>query len=245
MLKNYRWGLAIALLASLATNIIPTEAIANGIPARWAAKRYKIPAVGSPVRREAAATRGNCLTDLPIALTPPQGIAVTTTAYPTFYLRVPTIPANSSVPLEFTLKDGDKTVYQAKFQLSGQRRIVALSLPSTGILPPLEIDRDYRWSSSIQCSNDSEESVNLVTNTIIRRVAPDATLTAKLKAVSSSSPSTANKTEIYAEAEIWQDALMELVNLRRLQPTNPQVAAQWQTLLKSADLSTVFNDPLP
>ncbi|AFY96574.1 DUF928 domain-containing protein [Chamaesiphon minutus] len=244
MWKNYRWGLAIALVASFATNIISTEAIANGIPARWAAKRYKVPSLGSPVRREAAATRGNCVTDLPIALTPLEGIAVTTTAYPTFYLRVPAIPTNSPVPLEFTLKDGNKTVYQAKFQLAGKRRIIALSLPATGILPPLEIDRDYRWSSSIQCSNDSEEAVNLVTNSIIRRVAPDAALTAKLEAVSASS-STATKPEIYAEAEIWQDALTELVNLRRLQPTNPQVAAQWQTLLKSADLGTVVNDPLP
>jgi Domain of Unknown Function (DUF928) len=244
MLKNYRWGLAIALVASLATNMIPTEAIANGIPARWAAKRYKVPTVGSPVRREAAATRGNCVTDLPIALTPPQGIAVTTTAYPTFYLRVPAIPTNKPVPLEFTLKDGNKIVYQAKFQLSGQRRIVGLSLPSNGILPPLEIDRDYRWSSNIQCSIDSEESVDLVTNSIIRRVAPDAALTAKLQAVSAAS-STATKPEIYAEAEIWQDALTELVNLRRLQPKNPQLAAQWQTLLKSADLATVINDPLP
>lgn len=244
MLKNYRWGVAIALLASLATNIIPMEAIANGIPARWAAKRYKVPTVGSPVRREAAATRGNCATDLPIALTPPQGIAVTTTAYPTFYLRVPAIPANSPVPLAFALKDGNKTVYQAKLQLSGKRRIIALSLPSNQKLPPLEIDRDYRWSSSIECSNDSEESVNLVTTSIIRRVAPDAALTAKLQAVSSSS-SQATKPEIYAEAEIWQDALMELVNLRRLQPTNPQVAALWQTLLKSADLGAVVNDPLP
>jgi Domain of Unknown Function (DUF928) len=243
MLKNYRWGLAIALVASLATNIIPIEAIANGIPTRWAAKRYKVPAVGSPVRREAAATRGNCLDDLPIALTPPEGIAVTTTAYPTFYLRVPAVPANTPVPLEFTLKDGNKIVYQAKLKLAGKRRIIALSLPSNQKLPPLEIDRDYRWSSSIQCSNDSEEAA-IVTNSIIRRVAPDAALTAKLQAVSSSS-STATKPEIYAEAEIWQDALMELVNLRRQQPTNPQVMAQWQTLLKSANLDTVVNDSLP
>ena len=243
MFKNYRWGLAIALVSSLATSIIPNEAIANGIPARWAAKRYKVPAVGSPVRREAAATRGNCFTDPPIALTPPEGIAVTTAAYPTFYLRVPAVPANSPVPLEFTLKDGNKIVYQANLQLSGKRRIIAVSLPSSGIMPPLAIDRDYLWSSSVQCSDDPE-SVNLVTNGIIRRIAPDAALSAKLQAASQPT-ATATKPEIYAEAEIWQDAVMELVNLRRLQPQNPQVMAQWQALLKSADLSTVVNDPLP
>jgi hypothetical protein len=243
MFKHSRWGLTIALVASLVTSIIPNQAIANGIPSRWAAKRYKVPTVGAPVRREAAATRGNCLTDAPIALMPPDGLAVTTTAYPTFYLRVPAVPAKSPVPLEFTLKDGNKTVYQAKLQLSGKRRIIALSLPSNGKLPPLEIDRDYRWSSIVQCSDD-QESVNLVTNGIIRRITPDAALSAKLQAASQPT-ATATKPEIYAEAEIWQDALMELVNLRRLQPKNPQVMAQWQALLKSADLSTVVNDPLP
>ena len=239
MFKYCRWGLAIGLVA---TSILPSMAIAKGIPARWAAKRYKVPAVGIPLRREAAATRGDCPADPSIALTPPDGLATTTTAYPTLFFRV---PASSTLPATFTLKDGTKTVYQTKLQLAGDRRTIGISLPSTG-LTPLTIDRDYRWSFTIQCSNDPE-GANLVTTGIIRRIVPDAAVTAKLQtfARSESTPSQPPLVpEIYAEAEIWQDALMELVSLRRRQPQNPQVLAQWRSLLKSVALDAVVNDPL-
>lgn len=245
MFKHYRLGRAISLVAVFAINILPSIAIAKGIPTRWAAKRYKVPAVGIPLRREAAATRGNCPAETLIALTPPQSIATTTTAYPTLFFRVPAISGNS-LPFKFELKDGNKTIYQTTLQVTGNRRIVAISLPSTAKLAPLTIDRDYRWLSKLQCSND-EESANLVTTGIIRRIAPDAALSAKIKAVSQADSASAQPPqlpEIYAEAEIWQDALMELVSLRRLQPQNPQVLAQWRRLLKSADLDAVANDPL-
>ena len=244
MFKYRRWGLTIALVASFATSILPPMAIAKGIPSRWAAKRYKVPAVGIPLRREAAATRGGCPVDRLTALMPPDGMAATTTAYPTLFFSVPTLLASNSLPAEFTLKDGNQIVYQTKFQLVGNRRTIPISLPSTGQLAPLKIDRDYQWSLIVQCSNEPD-SDRIVTTGIIRRVVPDAALAAKLQAFSQATPAPTNPPqlpEIYAEAEIWQDALMELANLRRLQPKNSQVMAQWQSLLKSADLGAVAND---
>jgi Domain of Unknown Function (DUF928) len=243
MFKHYRLGLAIALVAVLASNTLPSMAISKGIPARWAAKRYKVPAVGSPLRRESAATRGDCPVDPAIALTPLDGIATTTTAYPTLFFRV---PASSDLPVEFTLQDGKKTVYQTKFPLTGARRTISITLPSAD-LAPLTIDRDYRWRLLIRCSNDPNNADHLVTSGIVRRVVPDAAVTAKLQTLARSEAALSQSLrvpEIYAEAEIWQDALMELVRLRRLQPQNPQVLGQWRRLLKSADLDAVVNDPL-
>jgi Domain of Unknown Function (DUF928) len=246
MFKSAHWGLSIAVVSSFLTSILPPVAIAQSIPTRWAAKRYKVPTVGSPLRREAAATRGNCPADPFLAIAPKDAITVTKTAYPTLFFSVPTVPKGDSLPLEFKLKDGTKTVYQTKLQLTGNRQIVSISLPSTSKLAPLTIDRDYDWSAIIRCSNDSE-SANLIVTGMIRRITPDAELTAKLKAFSQVEPSQRQLQQlpsIYAEAEIWQDALMELVNLRRLQPKNPQVFTQWQSLLKSVDLETIVNDPL-
>lgn len=81
---------------------------------------------------------------------------------------------------------------------------------------------------------------------MIRRVAPDAELSAKLQKTSlqDRSSNRPQVPEIYAEAEIWQDALTILANLHRLQPNNPQVTSQWRSLLESADLADVVNDPL-
>jgi Domain of Unknown Function (DUF928) len=244
MFYHFRWGLAIALVLSFATNILPPVAIAKGIPARWAAKRYKVPTVGSPLRREAAATRGECPRDPLLALVPPDSTSVTTQSYPTLFFRVPARSPNST-PLEFTLKDGETIVYQTKLPVVGKRQIVAISLPSTAKLPPLTLDRDYQWSATLPCNNDAE-SAYFRTTGIIRRIAPDADLSAKLQAASAQDRSTNRPQvpEIYAEAEIWQDALTVLANLHRLQPNNLQVTAQWRSLLESGDLAGVVNDPL-
>ncbi len=267
MFYHFRWGLAIALVLSFATNILPPVAlalafakrsegkplpqqkpigtiIAKGIPARWAAKRYKVPTVGSPLRREAAATRGECPRDPLLALVPQDSVSMTTQGYPTLFFRVPARSANS-MPLEFTLRDGETIVYQTKLPIVGKRQIVAITLPSTANSVPLTLDRDYQWSATIPCSNDAE-SAYFRTTGMIRRIAPDADLSAKLQATSVEAQATNRPQvpEIYAEAEIWQDALTILANLRRSQPNNAQVTAQWRSLLESADLAGVVNDPL-
>jgi Domain of Unknown Function (DUF928) len=259
MFYHFRWGLAIALVLSFTTSILPPVAlafakrsegkpigtiIAKGIPARWAAKRYKVPTVGSPLRREAAATRGDCPRDPLLALVPPDSISTTTQSYPTLFFRVPARSPNNA-PMEFTLKYGETIVYQTKLPIVGKRQIVAISLPSTANSAPLTLDRDYQWSATLPCNNDAE-SAYFRTTGIIRRVAPDADLSAKLQATSVETQATNRPQvpEIYAEAEIWQDALTILANLHRLQPNNPQVTSQWRSLLESADLAGVVNDPL-
>jgi hypothetical protein len=82
---------------------------------------------------------------------------------------------------------------------------------------------------------------------MIRRVAPDATLRDKLLALAPRSPEPIvllQLTQIYAEAELWQDALMQVVELRRLDPKNPQVIDQWKDLLHSVDLEAIAKDPI-
>ncbi len=97
----------------------------------------------------------------PIAIVPIEGFSATTSAYPTLFFRVPSLPANSSLPVKFALLDGNKTVYQTKFPFTGIRRTIGVELPSTGELQPLEIDRGYRWMSSLQSGNTSASAVDL------------------------------------------------------------------------------------
>jgi Domain of Unknown Function (DUF928) len=244
MFDYRRGGLSIAIVLSF-TTFMPM-AIADSIPQRWAAKKYKVPNVGKPLRREAAATRGSCTIDSPVALVPIDGLTATTNPYPTLFFSVPTLPANSSLPVKFTLLDGNKTVYQTKFPLTGTRRTIGVILPATTELPPLEIDRDYRWSFSLQCGQTSASASHTIGG-MIRRVAPDATLRDKLLALAPASPEPSvllQLAQIYAEAELWQDALMQVVELRRLDPKNPQVIDQWKDLLHSVDLEAIAKDPI-
>ncbi|HEY9711717.1 MAG TPA: DUF928 domain-containing protein, partial [Oculatellaceae cyanobacterium] len=50
--------------------------------------------------------------------------------------------------------------------------------------------------------------------------------------------------ELFAEAELWQDALATLAQLRRDNPTDSTVAANWAKLLRSADLGDITQESL-
>jgi hypothetical protein len=239
--------LKLALIASLFSLLqTPQVLLAKGIPPRWEAKEYQPPDdLSTPNRTAGAGTRsprsgcpvtGKSLT----ALLPTSRFGVTATGYPKFFVYMPAFSSqNLSLPVEFLLADKNgNEIYKANFQTNGTSGIVTLDLPTDAGLAPLEVGQDYKWSLSIICKV-SERSGDLSVEGWVRRVELNPTLSTQLKQASPQ-----KQVELYAEAEIWQDALTTLVQLRRNIPNDPELAASWQKLMRAAGLDDMAQESL-
>ncbi len=224
----------------------PQVLLAKGIPERWETNEYQPPAgIGAPVDTQGGGTRGSAstcpLTGKPLkALVPSSHFGTTVAAYPTFLAYMPALlPHASPLPVEFVLEDKNGSeVYKSTFKTSGKSGIVAISLPAQAGLSPLEIGQDYTWSLSIICQPD-DRSRDISVQGLVRRVALNPTLSTQLRQASPQ-----QQVELYAEARLWQDALATLAQLRRDNPTDSTVAADWAKLLKSADLEDITQESL-
>lgn len=149
---------------------------------------------------------------------------------------IPPVPSNTSLQGEFKLKDGTKTVYKTQLPIAGtQRHTIAVPLSNTPPTLPLTLDRDYRWSFTLEC-NEDDSSGNPVVTGIIRRVAIDNALQTQIQQAKPE-----DLPGIYAAAEIWQDALMRSAQLRQNPATASQGNMMWQNLLKSAGLDPAID----
>ena len=242
-------GLFLLLLTLMISLVIllqtPQVLLANGIPKRWEANRYQPPAgLGAPTRTTGAGTRGP-ETSCPIvgkpltALLPDNRFGVTVAAYPTFFVFMPNISSQNPTPVEFLLEDaGGNEVYKANFQTKGQAGIIALKLPTQAGLTPLEIGQDYKWSFSLICQA-IERSRDISVEGGVRRVELNSTLSNQIKQASPQ-----KRVEIYAQAEIWQDALATMAQLRRDYPSDQAIAQSWSKLMTAAGLDDLAQESL-
>lgn len=236
-----KWAVVAGFFALVQT---PQSLLAKGIPQNWEAQEYQPPAnIGAPGRVEGAGTRGgNCsLADKPLtALVPNNRFGATVAAHPTFFVYMPALsPQERPLSVEFLLEDANgNQVYKSTFQANKISGILALSLPAQAGLPSLKVGQDYKWSFSIICNAD-ERSRDIAVEGWVRRVALDPTLEAQL---AQASPT--QQVDLYAEAEIWHDALAALVQLRRNNPSDSAVTQQWEKLLSAAGLSDLTQEAL-
>lgn len=235
--------LMISLVILLQT---PQVLLANGIPQRWEANQYRPPAgLGAPTRTTGAGTRGGLETSCPIvgkpltALLPSNNFGVTVAPYPTFFVFMPNLSSQTPPPVEFLLEDaGGNEVYKANFQTNGKSGIIALNLPTQAGLAPLEVGQDYKWSFSIICQS-IERSRDISVEGGIRRVELNSTLSNQIKQASPQ-----KRVELYAEAEIWQDALATMAQLRRDYPSDQAIAQSWSKLMTAAGLNDLAQESL-
>jgi hypothetical protein len=201
------------------------------------AQEFVPPDRGMPGRRESGGTRGGCLPNQTtlMALMPNSNISQTVSGYPTFFWYV---PATTAEVAEFVLLDSnDREIYTTTFALDHQAGIIQLSLPDA-TLPPLTIGTEYQWYFSLICDMQ-DRSGDVFTSGWIQRIAPNPALTRQLEQVAEN-----DRAKVYAEAGIWQDALMHLATLRTAQPNNAEIAQQWETLLESVDLEDLVTQPM-
>ncbi len=219
------------------------------VPQRWESKTYKAPTnLGTTARREPAGTRGGCLNPNPdkklTALVPINSYGVTTSAYPTLFFYVPSVQANQSATLNFSLVDdtGDTveeiSVYKSTILTNSKGGIVAITLPKDGGIKPLEMNKDYLWKMSLACGTESDAGQNFVQGRI-RRIALKPSLKNKLNQVKA-----IEKVGVYAESEIWFDALATLAEVRRNNPGDANAYNSWKQLLQAVKLDVIAKESL-
>lgn len=159
---------------------------------------------------------------------------LTVSEKPTFVVYVP--PTSAQV-LELRLEDeeGQPIGEAAYLNLTETPGIYSISLDETA--PPLAVGKDYKWLVSMTCQGGSPNDPFV--EGFIRRISPDSILTRSFEAVTD-----LEQVAVFAEAGIWQDAVVNLAALRQTQPNNPEVVSAWVNLLQYAQLEDITHAPL-
>ena len=105
-------------------------------------------------------------------------------------------------------------------------------------MSPLEAGKNYRWSVALICETE-DRSADVSETGIVRRVELSADIRSQLEKADPR-----QKTVIYAQNGIWQDALSTLAAARRANPNDAELAADWESLLDSVTLGGIAKEPI-
>ncbi|MGQ4646538.1 DUF928 domain-containing protein [Lyngbya aestuarii] len=224
--------------------------LSRRLPAQWEnSLTPKPPGSSRPSNTEGGATRGpdgydSCLQagQSPVALVPASGMGQTIAEYPTIFWYMPSTSASA---VEFVLKESnDQEIYSTKYSLvnsngsiSTTPSIRSLTLPSSANLSPLKINQEYQWQLALVC-DPLDRGADILISGRIKRVKPDPLL-----AIRFSRATLQERLTLYADARLWYETLGTLVDLRRNQPNDPNLAAAWKKLLDSAKIDKISQDP--
>ena len=232
------------LMMSLSSFILSSSLLAQTIPKRWESNVYQPKkTIGSPGNLGQGGTRGQVnentdFTKSVIPIVPENQFGVTVEAYPTFLVYVPPITDTSPTHyLEFVLIDENGyEVYVTRFQAMITERIISISLPASAGLSPLEVGKNYKWLF-LKTSDNFAISDYLIAEGEIRRVELENLL---IQQLDSALPQ--NRAKLYAQSEIWYDAIAILADLYRENPN--EVRNDWEALLGSVGLDSLAKIPL-
>ncbi|MGB7247502.1 MAG: DUF928 domain-containing protein, partial [Phormidesmis sp.] len=113
----------------------------------------------------------------------------------------------------------------------------------TDTVPALTVNENYDWYFSI-IPDPEDRASDIIVHGGIRRVDPaewfaqqqlDAAMLDRLVAVNPLKKARM----LYQQANMWHDAILILDELRKADPENEAIAAEWNYLLESAGLSPV------
>ncbi|MEG5211529.1 DUF928 domain-containing protein [Microcoleus sp. ARI1-A1] len=201
--------------------------------------------------------RGSCTKNNPLnpinltALVPQNKIGQTVSDYPTFFFYLPEIEATEATEAtqatqateaklaEFILLDkSGNQIYQQTLTVTNLSGVIGVSIPANKNVPPLEAGKSYSWSFTVICNPQDRSADQLETGTV-QRVELSADI---LRQLEQADPR--QKTFIYAENGIWQDALSNLAAARRAKPSDAVLQADWESLLDSVKLGKIAKEPI-
>ncbi len=217
--------------------IPPTE---SGGP-RFAQPREDIDRSSPPSQpsRGPEGVRGGCGSNRQLnltALVPQNKIGRTVSDYPTFFFYLPKTEAQLA---EFTLLDPrGKEIYKQTLTISNLSGVIGVSIPANKNVSPLEVGKNYRWNFTVICDSQ-DRSADLLEIGTVRRVELSADIRSQLEKADPR-----QKTFIYAENGIWQDALSNLAAARRANPNDPVFTTDWESLLDSVTLGKIAKEPI-
>jgi hypothetical protein len=198
-----------------------------------------IPPIGeNPGRRESAGVRGACLPphESLTVLIPENQVTLTTSLYPTFFFYLPATKAQEAL---FILYDeNDREIYRSIFTIKEMSGLLKLTIPDGITSPKLESGKNYYWQFSMLC-DPKNASLDPYVDGWVQRVTLTEDISNNLARASDS-----EKVDIYATAGIWQDALTTLADLRQNNPSDRNLADQWNELLQNIGLEKIAQEPL-
>ena len=193
-----------------------------GVPARQ----------GRPVRGGCASSNQLSLT----ALVPKTKVGRTVSDYPTFFFYLPPTEAQLA---EFILLDrSGNQIYKESLTISNLSGTIGISIPANKNVPPLEAGKSYTWNFTVICDPQDRSDDQREIGTV-RRVELSTDI---LRQLEKADPR--QKTFIYAENGIWQDALSNLAAARRAQPDDAVLKTDWESLLDSVTLGKIAKEPI-
>lgn len=194
---------------------------------------FKPPLRGAPGERKDSGSREPSGCSAILAMVPSTNFGLTVSAYPTFWLYLPSLPKLRELTLTLLREreNGEQEiVYRTKFKITQNSGIASFHLPQAA--PPLEIGRQYRWIFS--CGAIARYGA-------IKRVALKPEIEHQLEQATPR-----ERVLIWAENGLWYETLTELAKLRYTRPQDTQLAADWANLLqhRMVDLDELIEKPL-
>ncbi len=129
-------------------------------------------------------------------------------------------------------------IYKVRFPTKMSDSIIRISLPTQIGMTPLEVGKNYQWKFNLY-EDSSHEYLNTRVEGGIARVELESQLAWMLQNATSR-----EKANLYAENEIWYDALTTLADLYEENPNDPVVAADWEQLLTAVGLKEIVTASL-
>ncbi|CAN1213413.1 DUF928 domain-containing protein [Tumidithrix helvetica PCC 7403] len=196
-----------------------------------------IPVYDPPPPTDPTIRGGSCSSVVPNVLSPTLDKRIlTTSAYPVLLFFVPTTSASQA---EFVLKDSNKeTIYRRTYNLAGKSGILRVTLPTNGSINELAVGQSYRWEFSIICEPPNPES---------GKREHDDFVVGKLQRVSSNQCQTPTS---ISQVSLWEryraleyDGLAILDAMRRANPTEKRLQAEWESWLERHNLGDLKELP--
>jgi len=256
-LKNSVRGIVLGCVAGCVVAAVPHAANADGPTSRPArhAFAWTPPTDGAPSNLSSATARSACEADQNLGasvLAPNAYVGTTTQESPVlyWYTTKPTImkirvtmvrdnDLNNPSPLFNVVYRDPLAAGIQSIDLSSPLAVMDADDKPIGEAHPIKLEENvkYRWSVHL-CSPDGA-SQDVVSEAIIMRVKPEASLTAALGAAGDDY----EKANAYAKAHVWYDMLASLSTLIDKNPADPMLRAQ-RTKLLSAEKLPLLSDKL-
>ncbi|PPT05526.1 Membrane protein related to metalloendopeptidase [Geitlerinema sp. FC II] len=165
---------------------------------------------------------------------------------PTFWFYV---PYQAPLTARFSLVDENSfQLYSDTFSLPDRPGVIGVNLPTNIVGEDetlLQLDRDYRWQFSVIC-NPEQPSLDLVVQGWVRRIQSPDIERDLTDIIRSNEPYESLRSIVLnlAREGIWYDSLTAVGTRYFDNPSNETLAADWNSLLKSADLQEYSDFPI-
>ena len=249
-------SLELAVAAGFSFSARASSEVSNPnsvIPQTWQLSQFNPPDRGAPDVTVGGATRGECIDMTPLIpkdtskdygeIVPPY-FGLTVAERPTFFWHV---EKSSAQEIYFEIveyntdgrgKDGP-SVYQTTFSLPATPGVISTKLPpSSG----LEAGKTYRWYVEALCGSYPSEEVRSVASGWVERIDASPALSSQLVRAETSEV----RSQVYAEAGIWFDAL-NILGQERIAADTDTLKTKWEGLLEALNLTNlegIANAPL-